>query len=52
LGYALDDCQPKADACVVGMYSLGAALKWLDKCGNQMWGELLAGVLDSQHHSV
>jgi hypothetical protein len=37
---------------VVGAYALGAALKRLDKRGDKMWGELLAGVLDSEHHGL
>ena len=45
-----DDCQAEADICVVGAYAFGAALKRLDECGNQLSGELLAGVLDSEHH--
>jgi hypothetical protein len=45
LGDALDDCQPEADACVVGAYAFGAAQKRLAKLGNQLWGEFLAGVL-------
>ena len=52
LGDAFDDWQAEADTCVVGAYAFGAALKRLDKRGNQMGGELLAGVLDSEHHSL
>jgi hypothetical protein len=37
---------------VVGAYSFGATLKRLDKRGNQLWGELLAGVLDREHHRL
>src|SRR5438445_12207826 len=51
LGDAFDDCQAEADTRVVGAYAFGAALKRLAKRGNQLWGELLAGVLDSEHHS-
>jgi hypothetical protein len=40
LGDALDDCQAEADACMVGAYAFGAALKRLDKGGNQLWVEL------------
>ena len=29
---------------------LGTAKERLDKCGNQLWGEVLAGVLDGEHH--
>ena len=52
LGDAFDDCQAEADTCVVGAYAFGAALKRLGKRGNQLWGELLAGVLDSEHHAL
>jgi transposase len=45
-------CQAEADTCLVGAYAFGAALKRLDKRGNQLWGELLAGVLDSEHHTL
>jgi hypothetical protein len=34
LGDAFDDCQAQADAWVVGAYSVGAALKRLDKRGD------------------
>ena len=34
LGHALDDCQPEADACVVGAYAFGAAKKRLRKGGD------------------
>jgi hypothetical protein len=49
LGDALDDCQAEADTCVVGAYAFGAAKKRLGKRGNELWGELLAGVLDGEH---
>jgi hypothetical protein len=49
LGDALDDGQAEADAGVVGAYALAAALKRLGKRGDQLWGELLAGVLDCRH---
>jgi hypothetical protein len=49
---ALDDRQAEADACVVGAYALAAALKRLAKRGEQLWGELPAGVLDSEHHAL
>jgi hypothetical protein len=52
LGDAVDDCQAEADTCVVGAYALGAAPKRLGKRGSQLWGELLAGVLDGEHHSL
>jgi hypothetical protein len=37
---------------VVGAYAFGAALKRLGKRGNQLWGELLAGVLDGERHAA
>ena len=49
LGDAVHDGQAETDTRVVGVYAFGAANKWLDKRGNYLWGELLAGVLDSQH---
>ena len=52
LGDALGDCQAEADACVVGAYALGAALKWLGECGNRLAGEFFAGVLDRELHGV
>ena len=52
LGDAFDDRQTEADTCVVGPYASCAALKRLDKRGNQPWGELLAGVLDTEHHTL
>jgi hypothetical protein len=33
-------------------YPSSAALKRLDNRGNQLRGELLAGVLDREHHSL
>ncbi len=42
------DCQAEADTRLVGAYAFGAANKRLDKRGNQLWGEFLAGVLDSE----
>ena len=52
LGDALDDCQAEADACVVGVDAFGAATKRLDERGDQLWGELLAGVLDGERHAL
>ena len=40
LGDALDDCQPKADACVVGADAFVAAKKWLGKRGDSFGREL------------
>jgi hypothetical protein len=37
LGDALDDGQAEADACVVGVYALGAAPERLGECGDQLW---------------
>src|SRR4029453_710102 len=51
-GDAFDDCQAEADAGVVGAYASGAALKRLPDRGTQLWSELLAGVLDSEHHTL
>lgn len=52
LGDALDDRHAEADTCVVGAYPFGAAKERLAKRGHQLWGELLAGVLDSEHHTL
>jgi hypothetical protein len=51
LGDALDDRQAEADTRVVCAYASASALKRLGKRGNQLWGELLAGVLDREHHT-
>ena len=51
-GDALDDCQAEADTCMVAAYAFGAALERLGECRDELWGELLAGVLDSEHHAV
>jgi len=52
LGDALDDRQAEADTRVVGAYALGAAKKRLGERGNRLWRELLAGVLDGEHHAL
>ena len=52
LGDALDDRQAEADARVVGADALGAALERLGERGDQLRGELLAGVLDGEHHAA
>src|SRR5215218_5351711 len=52
LGDALDDRQAEADTGVVGGDAFGAAKKWLDQRGNDLWGELLAGVLDREQHTL
>jgi hypothetical protein len=52
LGDASDDGQAEADTRGVGGNTFGATLKRLDKRGNQLWGELLASVLDSEHHTL
>src|SRR5205814_3174489 len=52
LGDALDDGQAEANACMVGAYAPGTALKRLAQRCNELWGELLAGVLDGEHHAL
>jgi hypothetical protein len=52
LGDASYDCQAEADACVVAAYPFGAAEERLGKRGDELGGELLAGVLDSEHHTL
>src|SRR5205807_3453993 len=52
LGDAVDDRQAEAETCVVGAYAFGATAKRLDKRGNQLRGERIAGVLDSEHHAL
>ena len=52
LGDAFDDCQAEADTRVVGAYAFGAAKKRLRKRRNYLWGELLAGVLDGERHTL
>ena len=47
-----DDGQAEADARVVGANAFGAALERLGQRGDQLWGELLAGVLDGEHHRL
>jgi hypothetical protein len=37
---------------VVGAYAFGAAKKRFGKRGNHLWGELLAGVLNNEHHTL
>jgi hypothetical protein len=37
---------------VIGADALGAALKRFGKRGNQLWGELFAGVLDREYDSL
>jgi hypothetical protein len=49
---AFDDCQAEADPCVVGSYAFRPALKRLGKRRSLLWCELLAGVLESEHHGV
>src|SRR5215469_2296443 len=49
---ALDDRQAEADTDVVGAYAFGAAKKRLGKRGDDLWGELLAGVLDGEHRAL
>src|SRR5262245_62042628 len=52
LGDALDDGQAEADTCVVGAYALGATPERRDQRGDQLWSELLAGVLDGKHRPL
>jgi len=52
LGDAFDDCEAEADTCVVGAYAFGAEKKRLGKRGNQLWGELLASVLDGEDRTL
>jgi hypothetical protein len=47
LGDALDDCEAETDACVVGAYAFGSALKRLGKGRYELRAELLAGVLNA-----
>ena len=37
---------------MVGTHAFVAALERLDKRGHQVWGKLLAGVLDGEHHTL
>jgi hypothetical protein len=50
LGDAFDDCQAEAGTCVVGAYAFGAAKERLGKRCNDLLCELLARVLDGEHH--
>jgi hypothetical protein len=50
LGDALDDRQAETDATVVGADPVGAALKRHGQRGDEVRRELLAGVLDGEHH--
>jgi hypothetical protein len=47
MGDALDDCEAETDACVVGAYAFGSALKRLGKGRYELRAELLAGVLNA-----
>src|SRR5699024_7250368 len=51
LGDALDDREAEAHATVVGADSLAAALEGLGERGDELGGELLAGVLDREHRT-
>jgi hypothetical protein len=51
-GDAFDDSQAEADTCVFGAYAFGAATERLGKHGSQLSSELLAGVLDGEHHAL
>jgi hypothetical protein len=52
LGDAVDDRQAEADAGVIGASAFGAALERLGKRRSYVWGELLAGVLDTEDHTL
>ncbi len=52
LGDALHDGQPEAHAGVVGMDPFGSALERLDQGGDQFRPQVVAGVLDREHHGV
>ena len=52
LGDALDDREAEADARLVGVDAFGAAQERLGEGGDQLGGELLAGVLDGEHRTV
>jgi hypothetical protein len=46
------DRQAEPDTRVVGPHALGAALERLGERGDQLSGELLAGVLDGEVHAL
>src|SRR4051812_7341658 len=52
MGDALDNRQAEADTCALRAYAFGAATERLDERGHYLRGELLAGVLDSEHHTL
>src|SRR5918993_4051487 len=45
---ALDDREAQADTCVVRAYAVGAAPKRLAEGGEQLWGQVAAGVLHGE----
>lgn len=48
-GDALDDCEAEADTRMATAYAFGALLERFGEGRDQLWSELLAGVLDSEH---
>src|SRR5215216_5207333 len=51
-GDALDDRQAEADTGVVGAYAFGAAPERFGEGPDQLWAELVAGVLDREHDGL
>jgi hypothetical protein len=49
---AFDDRQTETDTGVVGMCAFGPAKERLAERGHDLWGELLAGVLDGKHGAL
>ena len=49
---AFHDCQAEADTSTVGVYALGAATERFGQGGNYLRGQVLAGVLDGEHHAL
>src|SRR6478736_4159729 len=52
LSDALDDRQAKAHPRIVPAGASSAALKRLGECRDQLWTELVAGVLDHEHDGL
>ena len=52
LGDALDDRQAEADTCMVTAYAFGTALERFGERRDQLWSELVAGVLHSEHDGL
>src|SRR3954451_20717920 len=51
-GDAPHDGQTETDACLLGADASGAATERLDERGHPLRGELLAGVLDGENHTL